>query len=198
MRLRMRLSHHTGSAAADRFSRMSDVWAVLLPAVFGLLGTLSGGYLTYRGTGAAEARAARRDARASLVTLLDSVLQVDPDASHHRQAAREAVTLLITAGLPANTVIELLDAASHWARLLPQLQNLPWASMGLASTLPASEAAVKTGPDVRRDYVAVIEKLLAWLSATPIWRHQRVRHLREPLQQLDKALTQRDLATGNA
>ena len=168
------------------------------PAVFGLLGTLSGGYLTYRGTGAAEARAARRDARASLVTLLDSVLQVDPDASHHRQAAREAVTLLITEGLPANTAIELLDAASHWARLLPQLQNLPWASMGLASTLPASEAAVKTGPDVRRDYAAVIEKLLAWHSATPIWRHQRVRHLREPLQQLDKALTQRDLATGNA
>jgi hypothetical protein len=158
MRLRMRLSHPTGSAAADRFSRMSDVWAVLLPAVFGLLGTLSGGYLTYRGTGAAEARAARRDARASLVTLLDSVLQVDPDASHHRQAAREAVTLLITEGLPANTAIELLDAASHWARLLPQLQNLPWASMGLASTLPASEAAVKTGPDVRRDYGGGVER----------------------------------------
>lgn len=178
---------------------MSDVWAVLLPAVFGLLGTLSGGYLTYRGTGAADARAARLDTRAALVTLLDSVLQVDPDASRHRQAAREAVALLMAEGLPANAAVDLLDAASHWARLLPQLQNVHWASTGLASTPHApNEVAVKIGPDVRRHYAAAIEELLAWLSATPRRRHQRVQRLRGSLQQLDSALPQRDLAAGNA
>ncbi|MGW1343161.1 hypothetical protein ACWCOV_19065 [Kribbella sp. NPDC002412] len=172
---------------------MNEVWFVLLPATFGLLGTLSGGYLTYRSTGAAELRAARRATRAALVTLLDSVLQVDQDGRRHRESAREAVALLMAEGLPANAAVDLLDAASHWARILPRLQDSHWASTGRASRLDPNGPLVKTGPDVRRLYATAIEELLTWLNAPWRPRRQTVQRIRDRLQELDSALTQRDL-----
>ena len=172
---------------------MSETWALLLPAAFGLLGTLAGGYLTYRSALAAERRTERRDARAALVALLDSVLEVDPDATRHRESARQAVSLLMAQGLPSDVAVDLLDAASHWARLLPDLQRANWASTGKSSPLGPEGLSVKTGPDVRRHYAAAVEALLSWLDAAPLLRRRSAARLRGIVRQLDDVLFRHDV-----
>jgi hypothetical protein len=166
---------------------------LLLPAAFGLLGTLAGGYLTYRSALAGERRTERRDARAALVALLDSVLEVDPDAARHRESARQAVSLLMAQGLPSDVAVDLLDAASHWARLLPDLQNVHWASTGRSSPLGPEGLTVKTGPDVRRHYAAAVEAVLSWLDAAPLLRRRSAARLRDVVHELDGVLLRRDL-----
>jgi hypothetical protein len=158
---------------------MSETWALLVPATFGLLGALAGGYLTYRSALAAERRTERRDARAALVALLDSVLEVDPDATRHRKSARQAVSLLMAQGLPSDVAVDLLDAASHWARLLPDLQRVHWTSTGESSPPSPMGDAVKMGPDVRRLYAAAVTALLSWLDAAPLRRRWSAERLGE-------------------
>jgi hypothetical protein len=172
---------------------MSETWALLLPAAFGLLGTLAGGYLTYRSALAADRRTERRDARAALVALLDSVLEVDPDATRHRESARQAASLLMAQGLPSDVAVDLLAAASHWARLLPDLQKVHWASTGESSPPSPMGDAVKMGPDVRRLYAAAVTALLSWLDAVPLLRRWSAERLRGIVRYLDEVLSRRDL-----
>lgn len=96
-------------------------------------------------------------------------------------------------GLPSDVAVDLLDAASHWARLLPDLQKVHWASTGESSPPSPMGDAVKMGPDVRRLYAAAVTALLSWLDAVPLLRRWSAERLRGIVRHLDEVLSRRDL-----
>lgn len=147
-----------------------EAWLALAPAVFGVIGTLAGGWVAYQSGVFAARRAERREATKSLVVLLDSALQDTPDPGH-RRAAHSAAASLASFGFGTDSVLLLLDVAAAWADLAPQLAS---GETDRNLVVVADDGAQMKGPDVGKHYIAGIVAALKWLNAP--------RHSRQALQ----------------
>jgi hypothetical protein len=160
-----------------------EVWIALAPALFGLIGTLAGGWVAYQSGVLASRRADRQEATKSLIILLESATQDAPDPQHTK-AAQTAGASLATFGFEIESILLLLKVASAWADLSPRVAS---------GEVPKNLVIVRgreqmKGPDVKEYYLSGIVAALTWLNAPSRRRQALKEETRTSLQTARRVL----------